>query len=127
MRGDKGEAEERRALERLIELAIEMLEEALKTPAPSETHEKIARERLAALKRAKEVRDKERLTPEDVEAAMKIVCWEDLAGCCAPKKNCMFFLAACEALRLDPEEVHRVKSAAVRNLLRAKGRLPLHH
>jgi len=119
----KGEAEEGGAIKRVIGL----LEDMLKTEPPSETHEKLARERLKVARGLLEIKYKRKLTPDDVEAAMRVVCWEDLAGCCAPAKNCMFFLAACEALRLDPEEVYKAKSVAVRNLLRAKKRLPLYY
>jgi len=109
-----------------VEDVVRMIEEALESPEIGDDVKEILRRKLVGLKALIEVRRARRLTPEQVKEAQSVTCWGDLAGCCAPAKGCPYMLAACDALGLDPDEVFEAKSAAVRNLLRRKPRLPLH-
>ena len=60
----------------------------------------------------------DKLTADDVQRAMNLLCWGSLAGCCAPPKDCPFHLAVCDALGLDPKEVWEAKKRAVDELCR---------
>ena len=69
---------------------------------------------LIELKKIKNKRVRgEKLTEDDVQRAMNLLCWGSFAGCCAPPKDCPIHLAVCDALGLDPNEVWEAKKRAV--------------
>lgn len=59
----------------------------------------------------------EQPTEKEKARALSLLCWGDLAGCCAPGKGCTTHLAVCEFLGVDPEEVYSVKVNAVKKVL----------
>ena len=65
---------------------------------------------LISLKQIKNKRLKgEKLTEKDIQRAMNLLCWSNLAGCCAPAKDCPFHKAVCDTLGLNPEDVWKEK------------------
>lgn len=61
----------------------------------------------------KTLKDKDNVSWEDVERAMKLTCYNHFAGCCGPSKKCPYQFSICEALGVDPEELYEVKRRAV--------------
>ncbi len=59
----------------------------------------------------------EKPTRRERAKALSLLCWGDLAGCCAPSKGCTTHLAVCEFLGVDPEEVFSAKVKAVRKVM----------
>lgn len=78
-------------------------------------------EKLGLLIRLKQLKEKrlagQKLTVDEVKEVLKIVCWKDLAGCCAPEKQCPWSMSACEALGVDPNEVYDVKRQSIQKFL----------
>lgn len=71
-------------------------------------------EKILHLRKLKEKRLAEKkLTDKEVNEAMRVLCWENFAGCCAPKKGCPLHLAVCDALGLNPKKLYEVKKRAV--------------
>ena len=81
-----------------------------------------AKKKLDLLIRMKEIKDKrlrgEKLTWEEVREVMDILCWESLAGCCSPVKECPWHLAACDVLGIDPAEFWETKDNVADDFLR---------
>jgi hypothetical protein len=78
-------------------------------------------EKLALLIRVKQLKEKrlsgQKLTAEEVNEVLKIVCWKNLAGCCAPEKECPWQMAACEAVGVDPVKLYEAKTEIVKRFL----------
>jgi len=81
----------------------------------------IAKEKLDKLIRLKALKQKrlngEDLTDSEVQEAMNILCWKNLAGCCAPEKECPWQMAVCESLGIHSSELYEIKKKAVEDYL----------
>ena len=60
----------------------------------------------------------ERLTEEDVQKSLNLLCYNDFAGCCAPWKDCPWHRSVCDALGVDPKELYDIKKNAIGKMIR---------
>ena len=68
---------------------------------------------LEKIKALRAINNKKELTKSDIQEAMSITCYGNLAGCCGPEKECPTQLAVCEALGIDPHALFDIKRARV--------------
>jgi len=67
-------------------------------------------DQLVELEKIKNKRlDGEKLTEDDVEQAMRVLCWNSFAGCCSPAKDCPWNAAVSDALGVDYKELYEAK------------------
>ena len=75
-------------------------------------------DQLIELQRIKVKRLKgERLTDDEIQRALNLLCWNSYAGCCAPAKDCPWNKAVSDALGIDYEDLYEEKEKAVRIFL----------
>lgn len=81
----------------------------------------VHQEKLGLLIRLKQLKEKrlagQKLTVDEVKEVLKILCWKDLAGCCAPEKECPWHFAACDVLGVDPAKLYEAKTKIVLEFL----------
>jgi hypothetical protein len=81
----------------------------------------VHKEKLDLLIRLKQLKEKrlagQKLTADEVKEVLKILCWKDLAGCCAPEKECPWHLAVCEVLGIDPAKLYEAKRKIVEDFI----------
>ena len=59
----------------------------------------------------------ERLSEDDVQRALNLLCYNDFAGCCDPSKGCPWNNAVSDALGIDYEKLYEEKRETVRKYL----------
>ena len=59
----------------------------------------------------------ERLSDDDVQRVLNLLCYNDFAGCCSPSKDCPWNNAVSDALGIDYKELYEGKKIAVRKYL----------
>ena len=64
---------------------------------------------LMGLIEIREKRKKGKLTKEDVQRALNLLCWGSFAGCCSPVKECPWNMAVSEALGIDYKKLYEEK------------------
>ena len=101
-----------------VEKAIEEYRQVVEEAITSAEVAKKKFDQLIDLQRIKVKRLKgERLTDDEIQRAMNLLCWNSYAGCCAPEKGCPWNIAVSDALGIDYEELYEEKKKAVRNYL----------
>lgn len=73
---------------------------------------------LIQMKAIKEKRLKGiKLTLEELEEVLSLLCWGSLAGCCDPVKECPWNMSVCEVLGIDPYKLYEVKKKSIDEFL----------
>jgi len=99
------------SLEKVIEEYRQIVEEKI---VEAEAAEKKL-DQLVELQKIKNKRlNGERLTDDDIQRAMNLLCWGNFAGCCSPMKVCPWNNAVSDTLGIDYKELYEAK----RNLMR---------
>lgn len=78
-------------------------------------------EQLHKFSRLLFLRRKTKLTKAEVKEVFDLLCYENFAGCCAPRKGCPYHLLACELLGINPNELYDAKKKAVEEFLKNQG------
>ena len=75
-------------------------------------------DQLVELQKLKAKRLKgEKLTNDEIHEAMKLLCWNNFAGCCSPAKECPWNRAVSDALGVDYKELYEAKKKVIREYL----------
>ena len=64
----------------------------------------------------------EKLTNGEIDQGMRILCWNDFAGCCSPSKDCPWNNAVSDALGTDYKALYEEKQQTVRKYLSLNAR-----
>jgi len=80
-------------------------------------------DQLVELQKIKNKRLKgEKLSGDEVQRCMNLLCWGNYAGCCAPTKGCVWNAAVSDALGIDYKELYEEKKKTLESfLLNVKG------
>lgn len=106
-----------------LEEAIHQYSNIVENKIKSAEQAKKKLDKLLELQKLKEKRlDGEQLTEQEIREAMKLLCWNNYAGCCAPYKECPWNNAVSDALGIDYEQLYKVKKWAVEEFLGIKGK-----
>ena len=101
-----------------VEKAIEEYRQVVEEAITSAEVAKKKLDQLIDLQRIKVKRLKgERLTDDEIQRAMNLLCWNSYAGCCAPQKACPWNIAVSDALGIDYKKLYEEKKKAVRKYL----------
>ena len=101
-----------------VEEAIEEYRQVVEEGITSAQTAKKKLDQLIDLQRIKVKRLKgERLTDDEIQRALNLLCWNSYAGCCAPARNCPWNVAVSDALGVDYRDLYEEKMKAVRKYL----------
>jgi hypothetical protein len=101
-----------------VEEAIEEYRQIVEDKIVSTQAAKKKLDQLIELQRIKVRRLKgERLTDQEIQRALNLLCWNSYAGCCSPAKNCPWNVAVSDALGVDYKELYGEKEKAVKKYL----------
>ena len=101
-----------------VEEAIEEYRQVVEEGITSAQAAKKKLDQLIDLQRIKVKRLKgERLTDDEIQRALNLLCWNSYAGCCAPARNCPWNVAVSDALGVDYRDLYEEKMKAVRKYL----------
>jgi len=94
------------SLEEVIEEYRQIVEEKI---VEAEAAEKKL-DQLVELQKIKNKRSNgERLTDDDIQRAMNLLCWGNFAGCCSPMKGCPWNNAVSDTLGIDYKKLYEAK------------------
>ena len=101
-----------------VEKAIEEYREFVENQIVEVQAAKKKLDQLIELQRIKVKRLKgERLTDDEIQRALNLLCWNSYAGCCAPAKGCVWNVAVSDALGVDYRDLYEEKIKAGRRYL----------
>jgi len=103
------------SLEKVIEDYVQIVEEKI-------VDAEAAKKKLDLLIELQKIKNKrvkgERLTDDDIQRAMNLLCWGNFAGCCSPAKGCPWNNAVSDTLGIDYKELYKAKRKMVREELK---------
>lgn len=90
--------------------AIEQYKQLIEKKLVSVEVEKAKLDLLIELQKIKNKQvNGEKLSEDDIQTALNLLCWKGFAGCCSPEKYCPWNNVVSEVLGVDYQELYEVK------------------
>jgi len=101
----------------VIDKTIEVFEKKVEA---EEKEAEFYRSVLEKLRWLRTLKESQKLNWKDVQEAMTLTCYDNLAFCCGPSKECPYQFSVLEALGIDPNDFAEFKVNAINKYLKKK-------